>query len=525
MVRGPLARLAFPAVHLKTSLILSLALLLGTAPGFAEAQSSRRTSSISARKAKKSSRSSKSRKKKTPPPAPEESTEESATDPETAPVEASAAAPTEPTSAPVEPAHDPVEPTHAPMAAPVIPAPAAATASSTEALPMPPPPAVAGHVVVLAVPAEAGATEPATVVEADLRDALGARPDVQLVDLASALPAVEPDSAQQGDALFTEGKTHYDNLDPDAAAKKFIEAANFYQQHPVATNAERLGRVYIFLGASRLLNGETEEAQEAFVHALLAEPTIQPESKLFGQDVMEAFEAAQGAFAKLPRGTLSIDSVPAGARVSLHGQPAGTTPLEGVELAAGPHQVVLTLPGHTPFGAFQAVGSDQGNELRATLVPSPALAEVQSLAAQASTPQALRSGELPTQVATVGERLGARYVVIARVKQDRKGRVESELYAWDVQTKNQLRGLEFRSDEPRDRKEALEKVHAFVTGKLVPAPSTPFVLPEVARKPWFWAAVGGVAVATTAGILLATQSGSSPPPLLGDRMGNPGAGW
>ncbi|HSP78176.1 MAG TPA: hypothetical protein VLQ93_06585 [Myxococcaceae bacterium] len=68
-------------------------------------------------------------------------------------------------------------------------------------------------------------------------------------------------------------------------------------------------------------------------------------------------------------------------------------------------------------------------------------------------------------------------------------------------------------------------MHAFVTGKLVPAPSTPFVLPEVARKPWFWAAVGGVAVATTAGILLATQSGSRPPPLLGDRLGTPGAGW
>ncbi|HSP78992.1 MAG TPA: PEGA domain-containing protein, partial [Myxococcaceae bacterium] len=429
-------------MHLKTSLILSLALLLGTAPGFAEAQSSRRTSSVSARKAKKSSRTSKSRKKKkkTPPPAPEEPTAASATDPEAPPVEATAATLTEPASAPVEPASAPVEP-------PVAPTPAATMASSTEALPLPPPPAATGHVVVLAVPAEAGAAESATALETDLRGALGDRPDVQLVDLASALPAPEPASAQQGDTLFNEGKTLYDNLDPDAAAKKFIEAADFYQQHPVATNAERLGRVYIFLGAARLLNGNAEEAQEAFIRALLAEPTIQPESKLFGQDVVEAFEAAQGAFARLPRGTLAVDSMPVGAQVSLHGQSVGTTPLEGVELAAGPHQVVLTLPGYAPFGAFQPVRSGQDNALRATLVPSPGLAEVQSLAAQASTPQALRSGGLPPQVATVGERLGARYVVIARVTQDRRGRVESELYAWDVQTKNHLRGLEFRSDE------------------------------------------------------------------------------
>ncbi len=45
---------------------------------------------------------------------------------------------------------------------------------------------------------------------------------------------------------------------------------------------------------------------------------------------------------------------------------------------------------------------------------------------------------------------------------------------------------------------------------------------SVVKKPWFWAAVGGVAVATTAGFLLASQP-SRPP--LGVRLGNPGAGW
>ena len=58
-------------------------------------------------------------------------------------------------------------------------------------------------------------------------------------------------------------------------------------------------------------------------------------------------------------------------------------------------------------------------------------------------------------------------------------------------------------------------------GSLARGETRPTVL-SVVKKPWFWAAVGGVAVATTAGILLASQP-SRPP--LGVRLGNPGAGW
>jgi hypothetical protein len=101
--------------------------------------------------------------------------------------------------------------------------------------------------------------------------------------------------------------------------------------------------------------------------------------------------------------------------------------------------------------------------------------------------------------------------------------VKATLNAWDVQGKSRLLGVELRPEQARDRQEAVDKVLAFVTGKLVPAPSPlPLALPAVVKKPWFWAAVGGVAAATTAGILLASQPNKPP---LGVRLGNPGAGW
>ncbi|HYO70457.1 MAG TPA: hypothetical protein VEU33_30690 [Archangium sp.] len=161
--------------------------------------------------------------------------------------------------------------------------------------------------------------------------------------------------------------------------------------------------------------------------------------------------------------------------------------------------------------------SDEGKGRSAT----PGLAAVRSLAANVSTSRALTSDTLPPGVAELGEKLGARYVVLARVEQDRRGRAEAVLYAWDVQLKNRLRGVKLNAEDPRSREDAVRQVHAFLTGQHVPGPSLPVVLPVVMKKPWFWAAVGGVAAATTAGILLASQ----PQKPLGVRLGNFGAGW
>ncbi|WP_170205822.1 PEGA domain-containing protein [Archangium gephyra] len=482
-------------MRLKTPLALSLALLLGTASGVTEA-APRRGSSASARKAKK---------KKTP------ATEQSATVEESTETPASEEPPPA-ADAPVAPRTTLAPASAAPVeAAPTPPEPAA----------QPAPPTWAGSVAVLAVPSKPQATPSAARVETDLRAALGARAEVRLVDLGALFPPPPPASLAPGDALFDEGKGLYDNLDPEAAAKKFSEAVAFYERYPVETKPERLARVYVFLGASRLLNGDTAGAQEAFTRAQLVAPSLQPESELFGQDVHDAFNAAKVALSGQPRGTLSIDSVPSGAQVVMKGERLGTTPLKDVELAPGPHPVVLTLPGYVPFGVFQPVAPSQRGELRHTLVPTPGLAAARSLAAHVSTSRSLGSDTLPPEVAELGEKLGARYVVLARVEQDRRGRVEAVLDAWDVQLKHRLRGVEFNPDEPRSREKAVRKVQAFLTGQQVPGSSLPVALPAVMKKPWFWAAVGGVAAATTAGILLASQ----PNKPLGARLGNFGAGW
>lgn len=468
-------------MHLKIPLALSLALLVGTAHAAPQAKPNRRGSSSSRKP---------STPKKAPPPSEKE--------PEAKP------APAEP-QAPVQGATEAPKP--GPTTAPVQ------------------TPALASSVAVFAVPAERNTSrEDALRFEAELRDMLGSRAGVQVADLTALFPPPPPANLRQGDTLFEEGKTLYDNLDPEAAAKKFTDAAAFYRRHAADTAPERLGRVYIFLGASRLLNGDNTGAQESFMQAALAAPGIQPDTKLFGQDVQDLFATARQELARKQRGSLTIDSVPSGAQVRVQGRALGTTPVKDVELAPGTHQVVLTLPGYVPHGTFHEVPSGDSTELRPSLEPTPGMASVLKAVDQAATPRALDARTPPPEALDLAEQVGARYVVLASVKKDSKGRVSAVLHAWDADTKNRLRGVELRADDTRSRQQAVDQLHDFVTGKLVPSPSTPFVMPEVMQKPWFWGVVGGVAVATTAGVLLATQPLGSKP-LLGPRLGMPGTGW
>jgi hypothetical protein len=55
---------------------------------------------------------------------------------------------------------------------------------------------------------------------------------------------------------------------------------------------------------------------------------------------------SRAAFQASGRGTLQIESLPAGAQVILDGRSVGTTPLTLSDVAAGSHSVQIALAGH-----------------------------------------------------------------------------------------------------------------------------------------------------------------------------------
>lgn len=403
------------------------------------------------------------------------------------------------------PGDAPLAPSRAGVKGPVAPGVAAAEPGAPEQ---------GGATVVFALPQEPQYAAAAGQLEAELRRALAGYTDVVQVDLGSTFRPPMPASLQEGDRLFDQGREQYDGLDPEAAATSFRQAAAFYAQYPVETRPERLARTWLYLGSCLKLNRDEAGAREAFRKAAEAEPTLKPDPLIFGQDVQELFAAERDELAREGQGRLSVQSVPGGAEVRVRGKVLGYTPLE-VELPVGMQPVVVSLPGYAPTGMYQEVSRQKPGALSAKLVPLPGMDLVLEAAGKVAFTEQVEP--LPAEVGAVGSRLGARYVALVAV-----GPGWPRLQAWDVQTRKRLRGVELEPGEAQSLRFAATQLRAFATGQ--PMPQPPLSLPALARRPWFWAAVGGVAAAATAGVLLATQPPQKRSPI-GDVIGLPGVGF
>ncbi|NBD08608.1 PEGA domain-containing protein [Corallococcus silvisoli] len=368
-------------------------------------------------------------------------------------------------------------------------------------------------VAVFGVARQPVAADSAAKLEDTLTRKLGTAGDVQFVDLATAFPTSAPQGNPKGDALFDEGRAAYDNLDPDTAAVKFKAAADAYVQRPGDLRPEKLGEAYLFQGASQLLNGDVAGAKASFTNALVAEPSLRPDAGLFGQDVQRVFAEAQKDLSAQPQGSLVVTSQPEGARVLVRGRDVGATPLSGVKLAPGHYPVQVVLPGYATSVSYSEVKPATPTEVKAKLAPSPGLAALRDAAAKGGSAQAFDADGVPPEVGAIGERLNARYVVLAAAFQDKKGRLHGEVQAWDLRTKNRLKGLEVdftKRDGKGSADAAADQVHTFLTGAALPQGRQDTKEPvasssdSILRKPWFWAAAAGVAAVTAGVVYVAT---------------------
>ncbi|HZI11498.1 MAG TPA: PEGA domain-containing protein [Myxococcus sp.] len=418
------------------------------------------------------------------------------------------------------------EPTPSPQPKPAPgPKPVAVTPVREEPKPELRPTVSNGAVALFAVARTPGASDAAMRMEGELMRHLRAG-GAELVDMSTVFPPPAPVALTKADALFEEGRSAYDNLDPEAAETKLRAAAEAYTQSPAALSPERLGQTYLFLGASRMLNGDMPGAKDAFMRAVVADPEAQPDAALFSQEVQKAYEEARAEAAARPQGTLVVESQPAGAQVLVRGQELGVTPLKGVRVPAGEHPVVVQLPGYAAFGRYTDVKPGATAELKATLEATPGLAVIRDNAARASTEDAFDEDEVPAEARAIGQRLDARYVVLAAVTQTKKGRIESELQAWDLRSKARLRGVEIELGGKKSPAAAADQVLTFIQGPGL-KPGKRGEDPRVAqtsggsslssgsgdaffKRPWFWAVVGGAAAVTAGAVYVTTQDGGRP---------------
>ncbi len=359
----------------------------------------------------------------------------------------------------------------------------------------------------------------AGALEARLSAALSSR-GLPLSDPGALFPW-QPSPTQaaplaQADALFEEGRRAYDELDPDTARRKLTEAAALYAQHPVQTRSETLAQVFIYLGANAMMEGRTERAVDAFQRAAMLAPGVEPDAGIFGPEIAQTWAEAQSSLEARPTSALTLSSIPSGARVFVGGRELGLTPLEPMPLPPGRHHVVISRPGHEPFGEFTELG-EVPVLLRPRLEPSPSLAQVHALAAPLMEEQ---SGPLPEEAKSLAEKLDARWLVLVRVSAEgtlaEPGPARAEALVWDVARGDRLSGLAVELDTAdwKGAAELSDRVHDFITRPSAPeavARSTSsFQTPALLKRWWFWAAVGGTIAAGAGAYAVGQAHGARP---------------
>lgn len=344
---------------------------------------------------------------------------------------------------------------------------------------------------------------------------------VSLVDPGKVFPPPAPASSEEGDALVKAGREAYDNLDFEAAGKSLAEAAVFFIKHPAAANAETLSEIFLYLGASELQNGDKAAKQAAakeFTRALQMNPGLVPDAKYFGADVLKEFAAAQKELGKKPKGTLSVESSPAGAEVEAFGLSYGMTPVADIELPAGRYLVRLTRPGYAPATAFPEVVGGGKAELKPVLEANPSWVMVRQKAEPLIGKATFDTDALPPGAVDVATSMQGRFLVMLAVSTG-KTMPHVEAQVWNVNNNDRLKGLQFDVDaDGLGYQSAAEAIQAFVSKPSTVVAIAPREEPDVQpsggapvfKQWWFWTAVGVVAVGggVTAGVVASRPSGS-----------------
>jgi hypothetical protein len=327
---------------------------------------------------------------------------------------------------------------------------------------------------------------------------------VEVLDLDAKFPPPEA-TAEDAEKLAKEGREAYDNLDTEAAVQKLTSATQIYEQAAGAARVEQVAEIFVFLGACHLQNKNTDEASLAFMRAVQTWPQVAPDAKLFGSDVQKAFEEARRIVAGGPKGKLFVTSVPSGGQTTVQGKAVGETPLDApIEVSAGKVPVVVSRPGYTDWGGFVAVRSGQQVDVSAELKGMPALMSLRKRAGALLSPQVFAAAQLPAEARALAHEAGGRYLVMASVAD------AVSVQVWDTQDGRRLKDVGFAASDDAALAGAAAAIGEWLKKPVEVAKEVkPSGSSGVLSQWWFWAAVGGAAVA--AGTVTGIAIGASQP--------------
>jgi hypothetical protein len=179
------------------------------------------------------------------------------------------------------------------------------------------------------------------------------------------------------------------------------------------------------------LRGDVEEAKLALIDLMAVAPTHELDPKRFSRELITLrVQVATGRTAQL-RGSATVKSRPAGARVFVDGELVGYTPVTLPALSIGKHVVRLERPGFRLHGLLLEVTPDDV-ESNTTLVPTAAYKAYDAMHDKVSG-EVVQGGSQSNGVAALGQSLGLDRAMVGTLKTVENG---TELHLGYYETRN-----------------------------------------------------------------------------------------
>lgn len=328
---------------------------------------------------------------------------------------------------------------------------------------------------------------------------------------------------------LSEGRQAYLNLELESAIDLLGQAvADFDLAAAALEDPTELGEALLFLGASYTFQGQNRPARRAFSRLHRQFPHVDPDPNIFPPDVIDRYNGAAPRDRNNPRGTVLIESEPAGAVAYVDYVARGTTPLTVEGLMTGNHVVRVTRPGAVPFVLPSDVRNRDTDGVNAFLEDNAerdGLADA-VLAARAANLDRIENGSPLGEIAV---QLDLDKLGVVRVSAgDSPDTVHLELSVFDVTDgRRVLRG---QGPAPVAMGELEDAVTRLVEGAMqvalrpqqveVEPDVTPTLIPTETTEPegdpiftkwWFWTAIGGAVVLAAIVTIAVTVPGESLP--------------
>jgi tetratricopeptide (TPR) repeat protein len=206
-----------------------------------------------------------------------------------------------------------------------------------------------------------------------LREAAGERVPG---DARAALRAAD-DDLQNGKKAFAEGKL--DDAEQNLKnAIKGLEAGVAGLEKPDA-----YADAHAYLAAVYLLKHKDDDAKDGLAEVLAVEPGYKLDAKLSAGPVGDLLRQVRRETNEGHRGSTSLFSTPAGARVFIDGEVKGYAPLSVDRLPVGRHLVRFERPGYMNFGQVVDITSTDDTPVKAHFQATKDYADVEDQLGQA----------------------------------------------------------------------------------------------------------------------------------------------